>query len=136
MEYWSRIIIAVLAREQVKSTVGFIIPFQLLPEFNNCGVPLIPSCLPIYYCIFVSPLINIPTGISDTTLRTALISVTCVLVMMSALTFIIGVVCGHCLSQRWRKSAATKKNDESPSDPTAEDLELKENVAYITIRPK
>ena len=85
---------------------------------------------------FESPLINIPTGISDTTLRTALISVTCLLVLMSALTFVIGLVCGHCLSQRWRKSAAAKKNDELPSDPTAEDLELKGNAAYITIRPK
>ena len=71
-------------------------------------------------------------------LRTALISVTCVLVTMSALTFIIGAVCGNYLGQRWRKSAANK-NIESPSDPTTEpgeDLELKENVAYITIRPK
>ena len=70
-------------------------------------------------------------------LRTALISVTCVLVMMLALTFVIGFVCGHCISQRWRKSA--QKNNNSPSNPTiepGEDLELKENVAYITIRPK
>ena len=55
--------------------------------------------------------------------------------MMSALTFVIGAVCGHCLCQKWRKSAAAKKNDESPSDPTTEDLELKGNVAYITISP-
>ena len=71
-------------------------------------------------------------------LRTALISVTCVLVMMSALMFVVGFVCGHCFSQRWRKSA--NKNDESsPSHLTTEpgeDLELKENVAYVTIRPK
>ena len=71
-------------------------------------------------------------------LRTALISVTCVLVMMSALIFVVGFVSGHCFSQRWRKSA-NKKDKSSPSDPTTEsgeDLELKENVAYITIHPK
>ena len=62
---------------------------------------------------------------------------TCVLVMLSALTFIIGFVCGHYFSQRRRKSV--KKNTGSPSNPTTEpgeDLELKENVAYITIHPK
>ena len=72
-------------------------------------------------------------------LRTALISVTCVLVMMSALMFLIGFSCGHCFSQRWRKPSNGKKDDESPSNLTIEpreDLELKENVAYITIRPK
>ena len=71
-------------------------------------------------------------------LITALISVTCVLVMISALMFIIGFICGHCFSQRWRKPSP-KKDDESPSNLTTEpreDLELKENVAYITIRPK
>ena len=71
-------------------------------------------------------------------LRTALISVTCVLVMMSALTFLIGFICGHCFSQRWRRPSG-KEDDESPSNFTTEprkDLELKENVAYITIRPK
>ena len=65
-------------------------------------------------------------------------SVTCVLVMMSALTFLIGFICGHCFSQRWRKSSV-KKDDKSPSNITTEpmeDLELKENVAYITIHPK
>ena len=70
-------------------------------------------------------------------LRTALISVTCVLVMVSALTFVTGFVCGHCFSQRWRRSS--RKNDESLFNPTTEpreDLELKENVAYITIHPK
>ena len=68
------------------------------------------------------------------TLRTALISVTCVLVMVSILTFIVGFVCGHFFSQRRRKSSG--KKDELPSSPTAEDLELKDNVAYITIHPK
>ena len=78
-------------------------------------------------------------AIATATLRTALIAVTCVLVMMSALTFVIGFVCGNCFSQRWRKSAG--RNNESPSDSNTttepgEDLELKQNVAYITIRPK
>ena len=71
-------------------------------------------------------------------LRTALISVICALVMMSALTFIIGGVCSHCFNQRWRK-LANKNYESSPSHPTTEpgvDLELKENVAYVTIRPK
>ena len=72
-------------------------------------------------------------------LRTALVVVTCVLGVMSALMFVIGFVCGHCFSQRKRKSAG--KNNESPLDSTPttearEDLELKENVAYITIHPK
>ena len=80
-----------------------------------------------------------PAATTAQTLRTALITVTCVLVMMLALTFVIGFVCGHCISQRWKKSAG--KNDESPSDSNSttepgEDLELKQNVAYITIRPK
>ena len=80
-----------------------------------------------------------PAATTAQTLRTVLISMTCVLVMMSALMLIVGFVCGHCISQRWRKSAGN--NNESPSDykPTTEpreDLKLKENVAYITIRPK
>ena len=68
------------------------------------------------------------------TLRTALISVTCVLGVMSILTFIIGFLFGNCFSQRRRKSSG--KKDESLSNPTAEDLELKDNVVYITIHPK
>ena len=58
--------------------------------------------------------------------------------MISALTFVIGAVCGNYLGQRCRKPAANN-NIESPSDPTTgpgEDLELKENVTYITIHPK
>ena len=81
---------------------------------------------------------NTVTATTVRILRTALISVTCVLVMMSALMYLIGFICGHCFSQRWRKSSG-KKDDESPSNLTAEpreDLELKENVAYITIRPR
>ena len=91
-------------------------------HFNNCIV--IPNPSP---------------ATATATLRIALISVTCVLGVLSILTFIIGFVYGNCFSQRWRKS--TGKNNESPSDsnPTiepGEDLELKENVAYITIHPK
>ena len=66
-------------------------------------------------------------------LRTALISVTCVLVVMSVFIFITGFVCGHYFSQRWRRSA--DKNEQQVSNPTESDLELKENVAYITVRP-
>ena len=80
-----------------------------------------------------------PAATTAQTLRTVLITVTCVLVVMSALTLVIGFVCGSCFSQRWRKSAG--KNNELPSDSnptteTGENLELKENVAYITLRPK
>ena len=70
-------------------------------------------------------------------LKTALIAVTCVLIIMSALMLIIGFVCDHYYSQRWRKSAGKNKESPSDSNPTTElmeDLELKENVAYITIR--
>ena len=78
------------------------------------------------------------TGAPVQILRTALISVTCVLVIMSALMFLIGFIGGNCFSQRWRRPSG-KKDDELPSNFTTkprEDLELEENVAYITIRPK
>ena len=71
-------------------------------------------------------------------LRTALISIACVLVVVSVVIWAIGFICGHCFSRRWRKPSE-KKDDESPSSLTTEpkeDPELKENVAYITIRPK
>ena len=71
-------------------------------------------------------------------LRTALISMACVLVVVSVVIFTIGFICGHCFSQRWKKTLG-KKDDESLLNLTAEpkeDPELKENVAYITIRPK
>ena len=67
-------------------------------------------------------------------LKTALISVTCVLVVISALTFIIGLLCGYYLGQRQRKSE--KVSLTNPTTERAEDLELKENVAYITVHPK
>ena len=71
-------------------------------------------------------------------LRTALISVTCVLVMTSVFTIIAGIVCYHCISQRWRAASADiNKQPESHSSPkdTESELELKENVAYITLHP-
>ena len=70
---------------------------------------------------------------STAVLRTSLVSVTCVLIMLSLFVFIAGVVCGHYLSQRWRESADRNKKLESHS--TVSDLELKENAAYITLRP-
>ena len=81
------------------------------------------------------------TGMPDpanATLKVSLISITCVLVVISVLMFVIGFICGHCFSQRQRKSE-TIQHQESVSNPTTEhveDLELKENVAYITLRPK
>ena len=78
------------------------------------------------------------TGVSATAamLRTALVSVTCVLAVMSVFIFIAGFVCGHYFSQRWRKSADKNKRSASQNPKIMEsDLELKENVAYITVRP-
>ena len=72
------------------------------------------------------------------TLRTSLISVTCVLVVLTLFIFITGVVCGHYLSQRWRESADRNKQPESqnnPKDSVESHLDLQENVAYITLRP-
>ena len=68
-------------------------------------------------------------------LRTALISVTCVLVMMSVFIFITGFVCGHYFNQRWRESANKSKQQVTNPKNTESDLELKENVAYITVHP-
>ena len=69
-------------------------------------------------------------------LRIALISVTCILVVLSLFMFIAGAVCGHCLSQRCKESANRCEQSESNSPADKEsDLELKDNVAYITIHP-
>ena len=69
-------------------------------------------------------------------LRTALITVTCVSVMTSLFTFIAGIVCYHCISQRWRASSADNNKSQNNPKPVMEtDLELKENVAYITLHP-
>jgi hypothetical protein len=71
-------------------------------------------------------------------LRTALISVTCTLLVMSVFIFIAGIVCGYYISQRRRASAVTNKQSESQNVPKdmEPELELKENAAYITIRPR
>ena len=73
---------------------------------------------------------------ANTMLMTALISITCVLVVISALMFIIRLLCGYYLSQRYIKSQ--KESESTPTTVTehVEDLELKENVAYITVCPK
>ena len=75
---------------------------------------------------------------SDATLITALISMISVLAVISVLTFIIGLICGQYYLRR--KSAAANKNAESsntgPASEHVEDLELKENVAYVTLHPK
>ena len=69
-------------------------------------------------------------------LRTALIMVTCVSIMTSLFTFIAGIVCYHYISQRWRAlSADNNKSQNNPKPVMETDLELKENVAYITLRP-
>ena len=77
-------------------------------------------------------------GMTVAMLRTALISATCVLAVISLFTFIAGIVCGHYLSQSWRSSADRSKQPESHQinpENIVSDLELKENVAYITLRP-
>ena len=75
----------------------------------------------------------------NASLRSALISVSCLLVVASVLIFIIGFVCGHCFSQRCRKLIQHKQSmptSTAAAGEIAEDLELKENVAYVTLRPK
>ena len=68
------------------------------------------------------------TGMSDATLTTALISITCVLVVISVLTFIASLV-GQCYLRR--KPAAVTKNSESsksgPATEQVEDLKQKDN---------
>ena len=70
----------------------------------------------------------------------ALISVSCVAVVASVLMFIIRFVCGHCFSQR-RKKLTQHEQTMSTSTAAASnepegDLELKDNVAYVTLHPK
>ena len=65
--------------------------------------------------------------------RTVLISVTCALAVTSVSMFIIRFICGHYL--RVRKKSV-HKNNESSRVGQVEDLELKENVAYVTLCPK
>ena len=70
----------------------------------------------------------------------ALISVSCVAVVASVLMFIIGFVCGHCFSQRWKKLTQHEQtmsmSTAAASNELEGDLELKDNVAYVTLRPK
>ena len=74
-------------------------------------------------------------------LRPALISVSCLLFVASVLMFVIGYICGHlhCFSQRCRKLTRHKQSmptSTATAGEISEDLELKENVAYVTLRPK
>ena len=73
---------------------------------------------------------------SDATLTIALISVTCILVVISVLMFIVGSICGHYLSLRRNSANMNAESSTSPASEQVEDLELKENVAYVTLRPK
>jgi hypothetical protein len=77
-------------------------------------------------------------GTTAAMLRTALISVTCIQAVISVFTFIAGIVCYHYISQRRRASAVTNKQSDSQNNPRdlEPELELNENAAYITIRPR
>ena len=70
----------------------------------------------------------------------ALISVSCVAVVASVLMFIIGFFCGHCFSQRPKKLTQHEQtmsmSTAAASNEPEGDLELKDNVAYVTLRPK
>ena len=71
----------------------------------------------------------------------ALISVSCVVIVASVLTFIMGFVCGRCYSSQGRKKLTQHEQTMSTSTAAAaneqvENLELKDNVAYVTLRPK
>ena len=75
--------------------------------------------------------------LDNASLRPALIAVSCLLVVVSVLMLIIGLICGHCLSQRWRKLTQHKQSmSTNHTTEQMEDLELKENVAYVTFHPK
>ena len=77
---------------------------------------------------------------NDDKLIDALIAVSCVLVVVSAVILITGFLGGHYLGQKYKKShdqatdnTATTPN---PSSEGVDDLELNKNVAYITLRPR
>ena len=78
--------------------------------------------------------LNQCAGMSAATLTIALISVTCILVVISVLMFIIGFICGHYLRRKSIKNSAELST--SPANEQVEILELKDNVAYVTLRPK
>ena len=100
----------------------------------------IPATYIACYALHIN---NFHTGIPDhaiAMLRTALISVTFVLIMLSMLLFLVGFISGgYYFSQRWRKVASANKCDHgSPSNPTTEPQEgvdLKKNVAYMDLDP-
>ena len=70
----------------------------------------------------------------------ALISVSCVAIVVSVLMFIVGFVCGKCFGQRRRKLTQHEKTMSTSTAAAANeqegDLELKDNVAYVTLHPK
>ena len=70
-------------------------------------------------------------------LRPALISVSCLLVVVSLLMFIIGFIRGHCFNQGRHGKLTQQERSRAESTAAAsehvEDLELKENVAYVTL---
>ena len=85
--------------------------------------------------------IHIYTGIPDPAiamLRTALISVTFALVVLSVLMFLVGFITGgYYFSQRWRKAASAIES-EPPSNPPnepQEGVDLKKNIAYMDLDP-
>ena len=99
-------------------------------ELHSNNNIIILICFSLYSCVHVH------AGMTTTVmLQTALISITCVLVVMSLFIFIAGVICGHYISHRWRESADRNKQSKSHNTVTDRDLELKENVAYITLYP-
>ena len=79
-------------------------------------------------------------AVNDNKLRDALIAVSCVLIMVSAVMLIIGFIGGHYFSQRYRKSndqvTSNTVATPNPSSEGVDDLELNKNVAYITLRPR
>ena len=94
-----------------------------------------------YYCINYWEVYFLQhTGKPNSDNVPALISVSCVAVVASVLMFIIGFVCGHCFSQRRRKLTQHEQtmsmSTAAASNEPEGDLELKDNVAYVTLRPK
>ena len=70
-------------------------------------------------------------------LRPASISVSCLLVVVSLLMLFIGFICGQCFNQRHhRKLTQQEESATAAASERLEDLELNENVAYVTIHLK
>ena len=76
---------------------------------------------------------------SPNTLRPVLIFVSCLLVVASLLMFIIGFICGQYFNQRCHRKLTRQERSRAMSTAAAskhvENLELNENVAYVTLRP-